>query len=48
MGKAEGLLLKKKAEEGDAESMWRLGACNSYGTHDFDEDLDLAYEWCKK
>ena len=23
--KAEGLLLKKKAEEGDAESMWRLG-----------------------
>ena len=46
--KAEGLLLKKEAEEDDAGSTWSLGDCHCCGNHGFSKDLKLCYEWCEQ
>merc|ERR1712125_82040 len=46
--KAEGLLVKKRAEEGNAEAMRYLGFFYYYGTHGFTKDEKLAFKWFKK
>ena len=46
--KVVGLSTKKRAEEGDAEAMWRLGISHECGIHGLPKDLKLTYEWFKK
>merc|ERR1712151_351398 len=43
--KAEAL---KRAEEGDAEAMHRIGCFYYHGTHGFAIDMKLAFKWFKK
>merc|ERR1712151_1012978 len=46
--KKAGLLVKKRAEEGDAEAMASLGGFYCYGTRGFAKDEKLAFKWFKK
>merc|ERR1712232_1137291 len=46
--KKAGLLVKKRAEEGDAEAMASLGLFCYRGTHGFAKDEKLAFKWFKK